>query len=412
MIVSTLSIGDELLSGEITDTNAAFIADRLVANGLRSGWHLQVGDSERDIEDALAFLMSRSAVVIATGGLGPTVDDLTARAAAKATGRQLVLNNEALAHLQRIGEKLGGDIIPLNEKQALIPAKATVVPNPTGTACGFRIDHDARHLFFLPGVPSEMERMIDESVIPFLRTSCTEREFSATRTYKVFGLSEAEAGDLTKEWHNPMAGLSLAFRVAFPEIFIKLRAVAPHKLMLTEQFERAAAGLRRQLADYLYAENDDTMDSVLADLFRTRRLTVATAESCTGGLLAKRLTDTPGSSAYFLQGAVTYADAAKTRILGVPPTLIQNKGAVSKEVAMEMARGMRKVAGSDLALSITGIAGPDGGTADKPVGTVFMALADSKGCQVLSCTFPGSREEIRSLTTFTAMDWLRRHLLI
>jgi nicotinamide-nucleotide amidase len=181
--------------------------------------------------------------------------------------------------------------------------------------------------------------------------------------------------------------------------------------MLTEQFERSAAELRQKLADYLYAEGEETMDSVLAGLFRKCRLTVATAESCTGGLLAKRLTDVPGSSAYFLQGAVTYADAAKIGLLGVQPALIRNKGAVSKEVAIEMARGMRKAAGSDLALAITGIAGPDGGTIDKPVGTVFMALADATGCQVRHFNFPGTREDIRNISTFTAMDWLRRHLL-
>jgi nicotinamide-nucleotide amidase len=409
--VSTLSIGDELLWGEVVDTNSAVIGERLAAAGLRPAWHLRVGDNEKEIEEAIAFLARRSDAVIVTGGLGPTLDDLTVRAAARATRRQLILNDEALEHLQQLGERLGGNFIALNEKQALLPAKATLIPNPVGTACGFHLDLEGCTLLFLPGVPAEMSRMLTDTVLPFLTARAGRTSFSASTAFKVFGRSEAEFDAMVGEFHRPADGVSIAFRVLFPEIFIKVRADGPPGPALANLYERTVADLRRALGDCLYAEGEETLPQVTAGLLLRSRQTVTTAESCTGGLLAKLLTDIPGSSAFFQQGMVTYADSAKTNLLGVSRELIRSRGAVSSEVAAEMARGARKAAGSTLALAVTGIAGPDGGTAAKPVGTVFIALAHSEGCQTTRHYFRGSREEIRSITAFTALDILRRHLL-
>ena len=411
MKIVTLSIGDELMYGEVVDTNAARIAERLYGAGLTVQRHLTVGDREPDIVEALEFLSDKSDAVIVTGGLGPTIDDITARAAAKATGRRLVLNDEALLHLKGVGEKLGGNLHPQNEKQALMPTKSTLIPNPVGTACGFHLIHQGRYLFFLPGVPGEMVRMLDETVIPFLLERNRHRKVVRTRVLKVFGPSEAEVDFLLKELAAVNVGITVAFNVIFPEIHVKLRAEGESEATVDELLERAMAEAREKLKGVVFAEDEATMDSVVAGLFREKGVTLSLAESCTGGLVAKRITDQPGSSAYFLEGVVTYTNAAKTRYLEVPPRLLAEKGAVSGEVAMAMAKGMRRVSGSDVALAVTGIAGPDGGTPEKPVGTVFIALASRAGCHAKRYAFHGDREEIRTITALTAMNWLRRQLL-
>ena len=411
MKIVTLSIGDELMYGEVVDTNAARIAERLYCAGLTVQRHLTVGDREPDIVEALEFLSDKSDAVIVTGGLGPTIDDITARAAAKATSRRLVLNDEALAHLKGVGEKLGGNLHPLNEKQALMPTKSTLIPNPVGTACGFHLIHQGRYLFFLPGVPGEMVRMLDETVIPFLLERNRHRKVVRTRVLKVFGPSEAEVDFLLKEVAAVNVGITVAFNVIFPEIHVKLRAEGESEVAVADLLERAMTEAREKLNGAVFAEDGATMDSVVAGLFREKGVTLSLAESCTGGLVAKRITDQPGSSAYFLEGVVTYTNAAKTRYLEVPPMLLEERGAVSGEVAMAMAKGMRRVSGSDIALAVTGIAGPDGGTSEKPVGTVFIALANRAGCHAKRYSFIGDREEIRTITALTAMDWLRRQLL-
>lgn len=411
MNVSTLSIGDELMFGEVIDTNAATIAARLYACGLKVTRHLTVGDTEADIAAAIQSLAAASDAVIITGGLGPTVDDITARAAARATGDRLVLNDEALAHLRGFAGKLGGPLHPQNERQALLPAAATIIPNPTGTACGFILTRGGCSLFFLPGVPGEMTRMLDETVIPALQHHLGGERCLRTGVLKVFGPSEAEVDALLSGLADPGAGVTLAYGVAFPEIFVKIRAEGESAEAVAEVLTSIRAQARQKLAGFVYAEDDETMDSVVAGLFRQNAVTLSLAESCTGGLVAKRITDVPGSSAYFLAGAVTYANTAKSGVLGVSPQLLAEKGAVSAEVATAMAQGVRRLSGSDIALAVTGIAGPEGGTPDKPVGTVYIALATRAGCQTKLFHFHGAREEIRAITAFMAMDWLRTYLL-
>ncbi len=411
MRIATLSIGDELIFGEIVDTNAPFIAARLYDMGLKVTRHLAVGDVEAEITAALQSLAAASDTVIVTGGLGPTGDDVTARAAAKACGRRLVLNDEALAHLRDFLGKRGKGVDSANEKQALIPAKASLIPNPTGTACGFYFPLHESICYFLPGVPAEMKRMLEESVFPLVRARLAEKKVVRDKVFKLFGLQEAEVDTLLKGVVAPGSPLQLAFRVDFPEIQVKLRAEGDDAEEVTELLEGSSAKVRKKLHRYIFAEDDETIDSMVAALFREKGLTLALAESCTGGLVAKRITDIPGSSAYFLEGAVTYDNAAKTRELGISAELLREKGAVSSEVAMAMAKGMRKRAGSDIALAVTGIAGPAGGTPEKPVGTVFLAISTNSGCQAKGYRFPGGRNEIRTVTAFMALDWLRRHLL-
>ncbi|HTG80814.1 MAG TPA: competence/damage-inducible protein A [Geobacteraceae bacterium] len=411
MKIATLSIGDELLCGEVADTNAARIGERLYRRGLKVQRHMTVGDQELDIVEALLALAEKSDVVIVTGGLGPTVDDVTARAAAKATGRRLVLNEEALAHVRLFAGKLGKGFHPLNEKEALIPASATLIPNPTGTACGFHLVHNGRALFFMPGVPSEMARMLEETVLPAIEARRTEKTSLATKVLKVFGPSEAEVDELLKGVLAPDAGVTVAFGVDFPEVHVKLRAEGNTDQATEAVLKSASVAVRQKLKGHIFGEDDDTLDVVVARMLRQKGVTLSLAESCTGGLVAKRITDLPGSSDYFIEGAVTYADAAKVRILGVPPRTLEEHGAVSSETAMAMAKGVRKGSGSDLGLAITGIAGPSGGSEEKPVGTVFIALASRTGCHAKGYRFSGSRDEIRMITACMALEWLRRHLI-
>jgi nicotinamide-nucleotide amidase len=404
--VATLSIGDELLCGETVDTNQSHIAGRLFEAGLTVRRHLTVPDDEEAIAAALGELSQRFDQVVVTGGLGPTPDDLTAAAAARAAGVTLEPSAEALAHLARFSERIPGGLHPANDRQALVPLGSSLIPNPLGTACGFSLRLAGARFFFLPGVPFEMERMLEQSVLPALVGEQVGNR-GLRCTLKLFGISEAAAAAKLAGLLPEGSPVQLAYCVQFPEIHLILRAPSRHEALL----EAAAGEIRDLLGHYLFAEGEETMDTALASLFRSSGATLALAESCTGGLIAARITRVAGSSAWFLEGAVTYSNAAKTRMLQVPAELIESRGAVSAEVAAAMASGARAASGADLALSVTGIAGPDGGTPEKPVGTVFIALADRSSCVVKQYQFPGDRDRVRSITCFGALNLLRKHLL-
>jgi nicotinamide-nucleotide amidase len=411
MRIATLSIGDEVVFGEIIDTNAPYMAALLYDSGLKVQRHLAVGDVEQEIIAAISDLAASCDVVIASGGLGPTIDDITARAAAKASGRRLALNETALAHLKEFLARRGRSVNPANEKQALIPAKSGLIPNPTGTACGFHLQFNNCLFIFLPGVPSEMERMMGESVIPLIRERCARQTIIRIKILKVFGIPEAEMDSLLRGVTEHGSPVTVAFQVAFPEILVKLRAEGDDERETVKALDMTAVKVREILQGRVFAEDGETMDTVVAALFRAKGITLSLAESCTGGFVSKRITDVPGSSDYFLEGAVTYSNSAKMRLLGVSPQILEEKGAVSSETAMAMARGMRRHSGSDIALAITGISGPSGATPEKPVGTVFIALATGSSCQAKMYRFAGSRGHIRTVATFMALNWLRRHLL-
>lgn len=412
MRISTLSIGDELICGRIVDSNAATIAAALIRHGMRVQRHLCVGDCEPDIMEALADLGRVSDAVIVTGGLGPTVDDLTTLAVARATGRRLVMNEEAREHLHRMMARFGVPPgVQIGEKQAMIPTKTTLIPNPTGTACGFHLIHNNCYLFFMPGVPSEMTVMLHESVIPFLAARDTKRRAVRSVELNLFGLGEPRVDELLSGIVQPGQGLQLGLCVSFPMIRVTLQAEADHEHGAEENLSRAVCQARERLGAYVFSEGDLTMAETVGGLLRDQGTTLSLAESCTGGMIAQMVTSVTGCSAYFLEGAVTYSNAAKNRRLGVPAELIRERGAVSGEVAEAMARGIRASSGSDLGLAVTGVAGPDGGTEEKPVGTVHISLATAEGCRTERFLFGRTRADIRTLTAWTALDWVRRHLL-
>jgi nicotinamide-nucleotide amidase len=412
MRVSTLSIGDELICGQVTDTNAGTIAARLLEEGLRVQRHLAVGDNEADIISALGDLERMSDAIIITGGLGPTADDLTSRAAARATGRRLVIHEEARNHVRTMSGKLDNLIVcPLSDKQAMIPTKSALIPNPNGTACGFHLMHNGCFMFFMPGVPSEMVVMLLETVIPFVLSRVTAKRVIRTVSLNLFGPCEAEVDEMLRGIARPDQGLTLGICVTFPVIKVTLRAEAASDDGATDLLVPAVRVMRERLKEFCFSSGDISMDETVAELFRDRCLTLALAESCSGGLIAKHITDVPGSSRYFCEGFVTYSNEAKMRLLGVSAELLNSCGAVSSECASAMAKGVRAAAGSDLGLAVTGIAGPDGGSEEKPVGTVYISLAAPDGCWTKRFQFNGNRDEVRTLTTWTALDWLRRYLL-
>jgi len=410
--ISTLSIGDELICGQVTDTNSGTIASMLLEEGLRIQRHLAVGDNEPDIIGALTDLGRVSDVVIVTGGLGPTVDDVTSRSAARATGRRLVINEEARSHVREMSGKLETLIVcPLSDKQSMIPTKSVLIPNPNGTACGFHLMHNGCFLFFMPGVPSEMIVMLRETVIPFILERVPCKRVIRSASLNLFGPREAEVDELLLGIARPDQGLTLSICVTFPWMKVTLRAEADSDDAATDLLVPAVRTVRERLKVYCFSSDNISMDDAVAELFRERCLTLSLAESCSGGLIAKRITDIPGSSRYFCEGMVTYSNDAKMRLLGVPAELLNNCGAVSSECASAMAKGVRLASGSDLGLAVTGIAGPEGGSEEKPVGTVFISLAAPDGCWTKRFQFSGNRDEIRTLTAWTAMDWLRRYLL-
>jgi nicotinamide-nucleotide amidase len=404
--IAVLTTGDELVNGEMSDTNTARIAQLLGAWGYAVRESRAVGDDEAEIEAALHDMTARREVIIGTGGLGPTDDDLTARVTARTFGRRLVLNEEALAQIRRFFEQKNREMHPRNEKQALLPQKSVILPNRLGTAPGFYLRHGNCDLFFLPGVPREMIAMLEEQVLPRLQ----ERSGGSTplqeRILKVFGLSEPKIEELFVQ--APLAqGVQLAYGVDFPFVHVKLRASGSEA---GEQLDRAELHARKLLEPFVFAVGKETLAANVARMLTDANLTLALAESCTGGLVSQMLTDIPGASRFLERGAVTYSNSAKRDWLQVPDEILRQDGAVSRACARAMARGIRHSAGTDLGLAVTGIAGPDGGTPEKPVGTVFLALSAADQERVQGYRFSGDREQIRRISACMALEWLRRYL--
>ncbi|MEZ4598317.1 MAG: CinA family nicotinamide mononucleotide deamidase-related protein [Syntrophotaleaceae bacterium] len=403
--IAVLTTGDELINGEMADTNTREIARILGAKGYAIRESRSVGDDEAEIEQALVDLSAKRDVVIVTGGLGPTEDDLTARAASRAFGRRLVLNDVALRQVRDFFHRNSLEMNPRNEKQALLPTKSAVIPNLLGTAPGFTFIQGKSELFFLPGVPREMVAMLELEVLPRLQAR-DGGQLMQERILKVFGLAEPQVEEMLAS--QPLQkGVLLGFGVDFPFVHVKLRATGEEAEQMLDQAEVAA---RHLLEPYVFGLGEETLPGNVARMLTNAGLTIALAESCTGGMIAAMLTDFPGASAFLERGAVTYANSAKRDWLGVPDDILEKEGAVSEACALAMARGIREAAGTDLGLAVTGIAGPEGGTAQKPVGTVFLALCGADVEQSRGFRFSGDREKVRRMSACMALDWIRRYL--
>ncbi|MEN8729427.1 MAG: CinA family nicotinamide mononucleotide deamidase-related protein [Desulfuromonadales bacterium] len=407
MKIAILTIGDELLNGDLADTNTAAIARRLFTESLPVQEAATTGDREADIAAALQRLAASHDAVVVTGGLGPTEDDRTAKAAAVACKRPLVLNDRALQQIRERFRSMQRRMHPANEKQAMLPGRSTVIANRNGTAPGFHLRHHEAELFFLPGVPREMLAMLDEYVVPLLLERFPDPPLLCQQTITVLGLPEPEVEARIISASLP-AGVELAFNVELPAVRVKLRTRGKGARKL---LDRAEVIVRRALGEHIVCLGDETLVEATVRHLKSAGFSLSLAESCTGGLIAKLLTDQAGASSFLERSVVTYANSAKIDCLHVPADIIEQHGAVSAACAMAMARGVKTASRTDIGLAVTGIAGPDGGTDDKPVGTVFMAINSPYGERVERFHFSGNRDQVRMRTACIALDWLRRQAM-
>jgi nicotinamide-nucleotide amidase len=401
-----LAVGSELLTPGRIETNAVYLTRRLLEVGIPVTVRTTVEDDREVLASALAAALRRSEIVIVTGGLGPTEDDLTREAAAQALGRPLVRDPGIVEALVARFARAGRVMAPVNEKQADVIEGAVVLPNGHGTAPGLQVDVDGgRTLFLLPGPPSEMEPLFEAHVLPWLRTRAGRRVLR-TLVLKIAGMSESDVeqqvAPIYKTFENPRTTI-----LSHPGL-VELYLVAQgEEGEARTALDTLAAPIRERLGDRIFSEDGRDLHEVVAGALLDRRLTIALAESCTGGLVAARLSAVPGASAFLDRAFVTYSNRSKTDELGVPAEMIERHGAVSEEVARAMAAGAQRAAGTDLGAAITGIAGPDGGTPEKPVGLVYLAIA-GPGETVRRFQFSGDRDRVRYQASQAMLDLIRR----
>lgn len=409
-----VATGDELMTGAISDTNSARAAEALRMHGVDVTRFTVVGDDPERMLAVLQEASQRARFVVCGGGLGPTEDDRTAECAARLAGVELAMSDDALAVTTRAFERIGREMTPNNRKQAMLPAGCEVLDNPIGTAAGFHVRANDCDLFFLPGVPREYERMLNEQVLPRIDEARGEVAEGALhyrlRVLKLFGQGESRLASEMGDLHLP-ASVMLGWRPRFPEIHLRLYAADTDVGALDGALDEAEQAIRERVGKYVFGRDDDELPAVVGQALVDRGWTMGAAESCTGGLLGSLITSVSGSSAWFERGFITYSNQSKTELLGVSESLLAEHGAVSEPVAEAMATGARERAGVDLALAITGVAGPTGGTDEKPVGTVFVALATAERTNVRHLKLWGTRKMIRELSAWSALEMARRELL-
>ncbi len=410
MKAEIISTGTELLLGKTLNTSAFYLTGQLSGLGMEVVYHTTVGDNQARLLEALGQALTRSQIVFLTGGLGPTADDLTKEVVARVLGLDMDFNQDCMETIKHFyNEKLS--LPPGSEKQAAFPKGAKILQNEQGTAPGAIIAKEEKYCVIMPGPPSEMKVMFDNHVLPELQNILkNDQERMYVRVLKVFGLGESE---LEQKISDIMAQKSPFITLLDKHTYMDLRVT-----IKTGNREKAQTILnnteeviRKRLGNNVFGVDDENHAQIVGNLLRKNKLSLATAESCTGGLLGGRMTAEAGSSDYYLGGAVSYANSAKEIILGVNSVSLFEHGAVSDTVAREMAVGVKKRLQADLGLSITGIAGPDGGTVEKPVGLVYIGLAHYEGVNIKKCQFVGSRESIRNMSVETALNMLRLYLL-
>ncbi len=410
MRAEILAVGSELLTPLRTDSNALYLTGRLLEAGIHVGARITVADDAALLESAFRNALARAQVVVSTGGLGPTEDDLTREAAAPALGRPLRRDTAAMEALAARFARFNRVMAPVNEKQADLIEGAVLLTNARGTAPGQYVEEDGRLLVLLPGPPREMQPIFDEQVWPILQARARGRVL-LTRVLSIACMSESDVeqavAPLYKTFENPRTTI-----LGGPgQVELHLTAEGESREGAEERIESLARGLRERLSGRFFSEDGRELHVVVGDLLKDRGLRIAVAESCTGGMLAARLTEGPGSSAFFGRGYVVYEDAAKTEMLGVPVALLESRGAVSEEVAAAMASAARERGRADIGVGITGIAGPGGATPAKPVGLVFIATCGAAGTRVRRVQFPGERPQVRYQACQTALEMVRRGLL-
>lgn len=409
MTAEILAVGTELLMGQIANTNAQYISQRLAELGICVYFHSVVGDNPARLEETLKRALDRSDIVITTGGLGPTKDDLTKEVIAKTMNRELVFHEEVLEKVRDFFMRKHRIMVKNNEKQAYLPDNCLMIPNLNGTAPGCIIEEGKKVIIMLPGPPKEMQPMFCDTVFPYLKQK--KELVLVSKMLKIFGIGESEMEsrliDLIDKQDNP----TIAPYVSQGEITVRVTARCANKEEALQLLNPVVNEIKDRLGSLVYAEEGESLEQVVFNLLKEKQLVMATAESCTGGLLAGKITSLPGASEIFEQGYITYANKAKIDDLGVLEETINKFGAVSNETALEMVNGLKKKTKASVCVSITGIAGPDGGTPEKPVGLVYIGLSvlDKVACK--SFELMGDRERIRHDACMRALDMIRRLIL-
>jgi nicotinamide-nucleotide amidase len=407
-----LTIGNEIINGVITDTNRETISRELRSVGISVTGMSSVGDDPALIADALGLAMQRAEIVVVSGGLGPTEDDKTSASVAQFLGVPLVSDPEQLARIEERFRRWGRPMASTNAKQALFPQGAIPIPNDHGTAPGFMIEKNGRVALSFPGVPRELTRMLRERGIPAIleRFGSSGQTFK-TRTLHVYGVSESKLGEILQDVSRDEDDYHLAFLPRFPIIRLRMDVTAKSAEEAEQKLDLKQGTLTERLSENIISDDGKSMEAVVLHLLRQRGLTLALAESITGGMIGEMITRVPGSSETFMGSVVSYSNDMKMRLLGVSERTLQEKGAVSHQCAREMAVGARNAGHADVGLSVTGIAGPDGGSSEKPVGTFYLGLATPDVTLTRGFLLPGTREWTRTLAAMQALDLLRRHLL-
>ena len=412
MKIGILTIGDEITSGRIQDTNTAYMAREFHVRGWEVAAVMSVGDSIGAIRGALDCILSVSDGVVVTGGLGPTADDITTEAIAEIYGLRLFTDEAVLQTIKDRFAQRGIRWTDNNAKQAMFPEEAIPLRNPVGTAWGFCLKRVGKPIVVLPGVPMEVKKMVPEVVIPlFEKEDTAGKKAMVVKTVKLFGLAEALIDNALADLKYDHEHVSIGFYPRFPENHIVITSWHEDRARADKNLADVLKGVQERLRKNIFGYDEDTLEGMIAALLTERKLTISVAESLTGGLLTDRITNVPGSSAYFERGVVTYSNRSKTELLGVPEEVLKEHGAVSKEVAVLMAEGVRRASGTDIGVSTTGIAGPAGGTDQKPVGTVFIAVTDGKRTICRDFSFKWERRRIKEITTQWALELIRRFLM-
>jgi nicotinamide-nucleotide amidase len=405
-----IAVGSELLTPERTDTNSLWLTQKLNDAGVEVMLKTIVGDDEERLEEAIRDAIRRSDIVITTGGLGPTEDDVTRQVSGRAVGRELVYHEELETQLSERFRRWGREMPEINKRQAFIIDGAEVLPNPNGSAVGMMLDLGEKLLVVLPGPPRENRPMYENFVAAKVRELAGE-VFVKRRLLRVSGIGESAVDEKIAPIYKAYPTVRTSILFSKSEIELHLAARAESGKEADDTLEELAGKIVDALGMAVFAVNGETLEQVVGQMLTKRGKTLAVAESCTGGVIGMRLTDVPGSSVYFLEGAITYSNEAKMRTLNVPERTLIDHGAVSAETAEAMAAGIRERAGADYGISVTGIAGPDGGSEEKPVGTVFIGYSDVEKTRSIKFTFPGDRELVRWRSSQAALDYLRRRML-
>ena len=412
MIAELIAVGTELLLGNIANTDAQIISEKLSALGITVHHHTVVGDNPERLSEALEMARRRADIIITTGGLGPTYDDLTKQTICKTFGRELELHEDILEEIRTwFAAKLGKTMPENNVQQAMLPVNCTVFDNPVGTAPGCAFEEGGVHVLMLPGPPFECRYMFEHRAAKYLE-KLTDGVI-VSHEIKIFGMGESSVEEVLREPMTKLTNPTLAPYAKLNECMVRATAKAETREAAEALLKPLVAQVCDTLGDVVYGVDVDSLEAVASRLLRERSLTLSAAESCTGGLIAKRMTDLPGASNVFRGGVVSYTNDVKAGVLGVPEDLLKEYGAVSEPVARAMAEGCRKLCGSDLAVSVTGVAGPDTDDRGNEVGTVYIALTDGKEtiCQKLSCGKGRGRDRVRSAAAQHVFDLLRRYLL-